>query len=780
MKRTMKKTFAMIFCSAICVTSVLGATPDVSADFSQDKYVSTCAYEVQADEPVEFEAVGLKNTYATGETITVQARAINNSGKDLKIETSTTSYGKGGTISARLTNEDGNVIEGFDSCDCIINREKYSGSLNADEYAERMFQFDIGKAVPGTYSLEISFEYIGENNAKQTVSKKFSLEIGAGGGVEYEWADITGAAAFLSDKAADIRSYKNELDACDLKLPVKLYPYPGAKNYVTVMAEDYGFDFSPTSNCVPVKVYTDENLKVWGYVKRVGFEKEPAWYCITDFMRAIPAVTWEKDTIIGISEDPATHIKTLRFKDFVLSVSDDITILKNDTKISADDLRVGMVVTYDVTSVLESYPAVIVGCTTIKVENERYLCVYKGDFDYDGSVTLKDAKKALCLALGIDELTEEQKVFCDIDGDGKAAVTLSDAKECLRMALGIIQAVKEGVSFDVPKCNEVKCVGDKIEAVREERNYYRYFPIVFEDELLDAKEYNRSSFVYRVDMEENKFATEFALMQLFDIYEEDVDQYEYFVGSYNYWCDKFGYDNLQVSLEDCNSGVAITVDNRTTYFYDEIGGEDVSSGFKSYNVVFKIPKSELAGKKVYKDYRYEYGVGYEKAENVNWTISKVPNVKEATQSACILTAESAELQGIADKFDFEKNDYIVLTIPFDVEDSYDSRYEVTVDTATCADDSRKTVSEMYHSGEIIKPNDFNPDTYLNDRVWICENPFIKWLTVKVNFTLYDQLYYEDIGNYGTVIIPVEKGRYSDYTVKYERFARDLTLSLIAC
>lgn len=399
-----------------------------------------------------------------------------------------------------------------------------------------------------------------------------------------------------------------------------------------------------------------------------------------------------------------------------------------------------------------------------------YISAHYGDFDYDGKVTLKDAKIALRLALGIDETTEEQLLFGDIDGDG---IKLTDAKEYLRMSLGIIPSKEKELSIDISgKTRKFASENASIEAVKVDDTKYLELgkDISYYNDLTSR---GFDSFVNKINTDAGKqFGTKLTLMTLFNLSEEEYDNYEYYIGNYKMWCDRFGYDNLQISLDKTATAATIRVDAATSYFKDEFGGEGVTSTWwNSFEMVFKVPKSELAGKEVYKEYSRKYAVGYNNAENVDWTFAKVPDVNEVTLGACLVTTDSAVDEALAAKCDFDKYDYIKLTVPFNLKDSYDNKY--AMDWTTKA---KKTVGEMYHSGEIKKPDNFNAATYMNDRVFVNENSDDKVLNIKANFTLYDQLYYEDIANSGTAMISVEKGKYKDYTIVFETFARDLSLA----
>ena len=59
----------------------------------------------------------------------------------------------------------------------------------------------------------------------------------------------------------------------------------------------------------------------------------------------------------------------------------------------------------------------------------------KGDVNGDGKITTADAREALRAAVGLEELTDEQKKKADLDGDG--SISTADAREILRKATGL-------------------------------------------------------------------------------------------------------------------------------------------------------------------------------------------------------------------------------------------------------------------------------------------------------------------------------------------------------
>lgn len=59
----------------------------------------------------------------------------------------------------------------------------------------------------------------------------------------------------------------------------------------------------------------------------------------------------------------------------------------------------------------------------------------KGDLDNDGKITAADARIALRLAVGLEEMTDSLAYAADIDGDNK--VTAADARILLRIAVGL-------------------------------------------------------------------------------------------------------------------------------------------------------------------------------------------------------------------------------------------------------------------------------------------------------------------------------------------------------
>jgi len=234
------------------------------------------------DKSIAIKAVGLKNAYANGEQIKLTARIINKSSRKLKIKAATASFGKAGTISAKLEYYDGTVVRD-NYYNSVVNDATYEGYLDVNEYAQKYYVYDTKEAASGEYFLKVSFTYWDENDEIHTVSSDYySIVIGGAGETEYDIDEITGGAVFLSDKAGEIREYTNELSGYKLELPIKLYEYPGAKYYTSAIYENYGFSMLVSGAFVPSKVYTDENGKVWGYVSDVNLPNGAAWYCISD------------------------------------------------------------------------------------------------------------------------------------------------------------------------------------------------------------------------------------------------------------------------------------------------------------------------------------------------------------------------------------------------------------------------------------------------------------------------------------------------------------------
>ena len=59
----------------------------------------------------------------------------------------------------------------------------------------------------------------------------------------------------------------------------------------------------------------------------------------------------------------------------------------------------------------------------------------KGDIDADGNITAADARLALRMAVGLEEVTDEIKALADFDGSG--AVEAADARLILRVSVGL-------------------------------------------------------------------------------------------------------------------------------------------------------------------------------------------------------------------------------------------------------------------------------------------------------------------------------------------------------
>lgn len=77
-----------------------------------------------------------------------------------------------------------------------------------------------------------------------------------------------------------------------------------------------------------------------------------------------------------------------------------------------------------------------------------------GDFDGNNKADLNDAKTLLKAAVGIIQLTDEQKKAADVNGDGQ--INLSDAKLLLRIAVGIT-GVSNNIDRQVVRVSYEEC-----------------------------------------------------------------------------------------------------------------------------------------------------------------------------------------------------------------------------------------------------------------------------------------------------------------------------------
>lgn len=416
----------------------------------------------------------------------------------------------------------------------------------------------------------------------------------------------------------------------------------------------------------------------------------------------------------------------------------------------------------------------------------KSITMYYGDFDYDGKVTLEDAKEELQIAVGIqdqwaaaDELIrEEQRIIGDIDGGG---VSLTDATEILRMAVGIIPIKTTEVSIPfTDKIDRFKSEDGRIEAVHaSDKELWKYIPSQYYFKKLGVPvppgPLNDGMFFYdcRVS-EKTDLYMKLTMMELFDSSESDLYNYDYYYLTFCGWCDKFGYENFKISLENTDTTWKVLVDMSTPFFREEFGGNGITNAFYRDKFFLRVPKSEggVDGKQILGKLKLTYGMGFENVNDIEWMFDELDNIDELTQSACFVTDESAAPESIKDKCDFENYDYILMTIPFNLEDCYDvGRDEVGWEFG----EEKKTVEEKYHSGDISKPDEFDPATYLNDETWLSEDADAKVINIKTYFTIYEQCYYEDIGNFGTALIRVDKGKYDGYKLNFGIFGEDLSI-----
>lgn len=401
------------------------------------------------------------------------------------------------------------------------------------------------------------------------------------------------------------------------------------------------------------------------------------------------------------------------------------------------------------------------------INSDKSITMYYGDFDYDGKVSLNDATKVLKLAVGIGgaedyNAREERKLLGDIDGGG---VSLTDAKEILRIAVGIIPPKEGDFSITLSgKIEEFTSEDGKLEAVTIfDGNFYQYIPYdypyerLFPDnnDILEER-YFDGLVLYDCKIDETKsLGMKLTMMEVFDTPLSDLYNYNYFYMSIPYWCETLGYDNFKIFFENTDTIWKIKVDNSSPIFYEELSGDDIQYTAQREDFFFRVPKSEsYEGKSVLGELNQTYGVGYEIPQDIEWTFEKLDNVKDAAQSACLVTDESTVPENIREKCDFENNDYILMTVPFDVEDCHDYHH-ADIDFYY-GPFEMKTVKEMYDLGDIVKPEGFDAATYLNDKVWLNEDADAKVINLKSFFSIYERCYYEDIGNCGTALIKVEE------------------------
>ena len=77
--------------------------------------------------------------------------------------------------------------------------------------------------------------------------------------------------------------------------------------------------------------------------------------------------------------------------------------------------------------------ALLIPCASFAYATE--ITVLLGDADTDGAVTAADARIALRLSVGLDNITENLIKICDTDADGR--VTAADARIILRVSVGL-------------------------------------------------------------------------------------------------------------------------------------------------------------------------------------------------------------------------------------------------------------------------------------------------------------------------------------------------------
>lgn len=197
--------------------------------------------------------------------------------------------------------------------------------------------------------------------------------------------------------------------------------------------------------------------------------------------------------------------------------------------------------------------------------NSNVIC---GDFDTDNKLTLSDVSAALKFALGIENLSDEQKMYINSD-----KVSLEDTVEFLKSALGISNVTEKSISVTLPASftakeriydsgaitalTEMKDL-DKVTALSESI----YTTIPYDD--------NENIMLYQIkDSDELNINQKLTLMEIFDVSEENFDDYDYYKIEFKHGSN-YDLDNLRLNLEQ--SGICklkITTN-------DESGDKNVS------------------------------------------------------------------------------------------------------------------------------------------------------------------------------------------------------------
>ena len=412
------------------------------------------------------------------------------------------------------------------------------------------------------------------------------------------------------------------------------------------------------------------------------------------------------------------------------------------------------------------------------------ISAYAGDLNYDGKVGLDDVTKSLNIALGIENITDDEKL---LTGNSSDKISLENVAGYLKASLGIEQPQKIQAALNITEnysSERKKILNEKAQMFYAvSNNEVLKFDSSEEQEICEGKYRTANAGIIRFKTEDSLTLTQkLKIMEIFDVSEEDLAKYNYYE-VFELWSDSLGSNAPDILIkDDAVKGKTLVAQFGTSYFSEEID----YSALKSTKVYLKIPKEQIENTEFEMD--VEYGIGYSNPQNINWVllpgetatddavcvVSSASEAKEAVSGMSIETDSVATvLQEQIDKCDFENKDYILVKKSFQAQDCVEMRPERRIEVEG-SNGKYYTVGELFEKGYVKKPEDFNAATYLNDSVWLksTETGNKKVLSLKTRFDVYDDYYYRGTADCGVAFIEVEKGSLADSEIQYSTFAKD--------
>lgn len=429
--RKIKSLFkGILICSGAAM--LMAPVNVVWADGVNDKNVQS---EVKKEDSVKIETIGLEESYATGDAVCFTIKVTNTSDKPIYAENHNGAKGVNGSISVSIKTKDGKYNFGENYRWLVSDGVDFSGKLESGQSIERDYTLYLygysGAVVVDGNTAEILKDYEGEFEVN--VSFVYGTRE-VGGAVPYD-SSVSKSFDFKVDGSTKSNGIPESImnsywgDESDWpRVAKKIETESGLRFWFVGLNREYNND-EQVYPAVCVTNVSDTDITIFS-----GYSNESG-YIVYDIMSE------DNESILEDNINKMGHSNGAKYTK-ELKPGESVTVLFSASIGKAKTgnylLCAGLNSIGSQRDLETEFVSVPIKIKDVKNQGntlqDKFKGKFYGDFDLDGKVSLKDAKKALRISLGIDEATEDESYVGNINGKG---ITLNEAKSFLRMSLGI-------------------------------------------------------------------------------------------------------------------------------------------------------------------------------------------------------------------------------------------------------------------------------------------------------------------------------------------------------